>query len=99
MAPGSASPRLAPADIFALKINLGIAMRMAALMRLHREETYAVPKTTPEMVMQAESARRTIVSTTHARFDVARASPALLCYTYADTIGQWMLHSMALSLR
>ncbi len=36
-------------------------MRMATLMRLHREETYALPMPTPELIMQAESARRTLV--------------------------------------
>ncbi|KAL8338559.1 hypothetical protein RB598_007076 [Gaeumannomyces tritici] len=41
-------------------INLGIAMRMAALMGLHREETYALPNPTKELVIAAESARRTL---------------------------------------
>lgn len=42
------------------KINMGIAMRMAALMRLHREETYALQNPSKEMVIAAESARRTL---------------------------------------
>ncbi|KLU92072.1 hypothetical protein MAPG_11019 [Magnaporthiopsis poae ATCC 64411] len=41
-------------------INLGIAMRMAALMGLHREETYALSNPTKELVIAAESARRTL---------------------------------------
>ena len=56
-------------------VNLGIALRMAILMRLHREDTYdlsgdhnsrprskpsANDKTTPGMVQKAESARRTL---------------------------------------
>ncbi|KAL1859738.1 hypothetical protein Daus18300_009460 [Diaporthe australafricana] len=41
-------------------INMGIAMRMAALMRLHREETYALQNPSKEMVIAAESARRTL---------------------------------------
>ncbi|KAK2590452.1 hypothetical protein QQS21_011869 [Conoideocrella luteorostrata] len=41
-------------------INMGIAMRMAILMHLHREETYHVPNPTPELIIRAESARRTI---------------------------------------
>lgn len=41
-------------------INMGIAIRMAILMQLHREETYHIPNPTPELVMRAESARRTI---------------------------------------
>ncbi|KAI7784670.1 hypothetical protein LA080_009607 [Diaporthe eres] len=41
-------------------INIGIAMRMAALMRLHREETYALQNPSKEMVIAAESARRTL---------------------------------------
>ncbi|EON99010.1 putative general repressor of transcription-like protein [Phaeoacremonium minimum UCRPA7] len=40
-------------------INLGIAMRMAGLMRLHREETYALKSPTKELIVRAESARRT----------------------------------------
>lgn len=43
-----------------VKINMGIAMRMAALMRLHREETYALQNPSKEMVIAAESARRTL---------------------------------------
>ncbi|KJZ72576.1 hypothetical protein HIM_08100 [Hirsutella minnesotensis 3608] len=41
-------------------INMGIAVRMAALMQLHREETYQVQNPTPELIMRAESARRTL---------------------------------------
>ncbi|KAM4065330.1 fungal specific transcription factor [Hirsutella rhossiliensis] len=41
-------------------INMGIAVRMAALMQLHREETYQVQNPTPDLIMRAESARRTL---------------------------------------
>lgn len=41
-------------------INMGIAMRMAALMRLHREETYTLQNPSKEMVIASESARRTL---------------------------------------
>ncbi|KAM0328841.1 hypothetical protein ACHAQA_005257 [Verticillium albo-atrum] len=41
-------------------INLGIATRMAILMHLHREETYTIKAPTPELVIKAESARRTL---------------------------------------
>ncbi|POR34210.1 Putative transcriptional regulatory protein [Tolypocladium paradoxum] len=41
-------------------INMGIAVRMAALMQLHREETYQVQNPTPDLVIRAESARRTL---------------------------------------
>ncbi|OAQ85025.1 chitinase 1 precursor [Purpureocillium lilacinum] len=41
-------------------INMGIAMRMAALMQLHREETYQVQNPTPDLIIRAESARRTL---------------------------------------
>ncbi|KFA81040.1 hypothetical protein S40288_00822 [Stachybotrys chartarum IBT 40288] len=41
-------------------INMGIAMRMAALMQLHQEETYRLLDPTPELVIRAESARRTL---------------------------------------
>lgn len=34
-------------------------MRMAGLMRLHREETYALKSPTKELIVRAESARRT----------------------------------------
>ncbi|ETS84928.1 hypothetical protein PFICI_02953 [Pestalotiopsis fici W106-1] len=42
-------------------INMGVATRMAALMRLHREETYERITTSslPEEIIRAESARRT----------------------------------------
>lgn len=36
-------------------------MRMASLMRLHREETYQIQNPSPEIIMRAESARRTLV--------------------------------------
>ncbi|KAM0589318.1 hypothetical protein ACHAQF_004536 [Verticillium nonalfalfae] len=41
-------------------INLGIATRMAVLMHLHREETYVIKVPTKELVIKAESARRTL---------------------------------------
>ncbi|KAH6900781.1 hypothetical protein B0T10DRAFT_393556, partial [Thelonectria olida] len=41
-------------------INMGVSVRMACLMRLHREETYHIQNPTPETVMRAESARRTL---------------------------------------
>ena len=44
---------------------MGISMRMAALMQLHREETYQMQNPTPELVIRAESARRTLVSAIH----------------------------------
>lgn len=42
---------------------MGIATRMASLMRLHREETYEriTQSSTPEEIIRAESARRTMV--------------------------------------
>lgn len=40
---------------------MAIAMRMATLMQLHREETYVVPHPTKELITRAESARRTLV--------------------------------------
>ncbi|KAK1835306.1 hypothetical protein QBC39DRAFT_250398, partial [Podospora conica] len=41
-------------------INMGIAVRMAAVMRLHREETYQLPvDATADQVVEAERARRT----------------------------------------
>lgn len=39
-------------------------MRMASLMRLHREETYQIPNPSPEIIIRAESARRTLVRQT-----------------------------------
>lgn len=45
-----------------LKINMGISMRMATLMQLHREETYHVHNSTPDVIIRSESARRTLVS-------------------------------------
>ncbi|KAK4043803.1 hypothetical protein C8A01DRAFT_12763 [Parachaetomium inaequale] len=41
-------------------INMAVAMRMATLMQLHREETYVVPNPTKELIIRAESARRTL---------------------------------------
>ncbi len=43
------------------QINMAIAMRMATLMQLHREETYVIPSPTQELIIRAESARRTLV--------------------------------------
>jgi hypothetical protein len=44
-------------------MNMGVATRMAALMRLHREETYEriTASSSPEEIIRAESARRTFV--------------------------------------
>ena len=42
------------------QMNMGVAIRMATLMMLHREETYKLNNPTPEAIMVAESARRTI---------------------------------------
>lgn len=43
-------------------MNMGIATRMAILMSLHREETYYLEPNAPsQVVMRAESARRTLV--------------------------------------
>lgn len=44
------------------KINLGIAIRMASLLQLHREESYNMTNPTSEQIVQAESARRTLVN-------------------------------------
>ncbi|KAK4133360.1 hypothetical protein BT67DRAFT_462911 [Trichocladium antarcticum] len=41
-------------------INMAIAMRMATLMQLHREETYMLTNPTKELIIRAESARRTL---------------------------------------
>lgn len=41
-------------------INMAVAMRMATLLKLHREETYVLVNPTKELVIQAESARRTL---------------------------------------
>ncbi|KAK4125029.1 hypothetical protein N657DRAFT_570301 [Parathielavia appendiculata] len=41
-------------------INMAIAMRMATLMQLHREETYVISNPTAELILRAESARRTL---------------------------------------
>lgn len=43
-------------------INFGIALKIATILQLHREETYALTNPTPELIIQAESARRTLVS-------------------------------------
>lgn len=43
-------------------MDMGVAVRMASILKLHREETYAScmgPTATPEQVIRAESARRT----------------------------------------
>ncbi|KAK1671751.1 hypothetical protein BDP55DRAFT_675326 [Colletotrichum godetiae] len=41
-------------------MNMSVAVRMATLLRLHLEETYALPPDVqPEQVVQAESTRRT----------------------------------------
>jgi len=41
-------------------INMAVAMRMATLMQLHREETYVISNPTKELILRAESARRTL---------------------------------------
>ena len=41
---------------------MGIAVRMATLMNLHKEETYVLLNPTMEEIVEAESARRTLVS-------------------------------------
>ncbi|KAI8167883.1 putative transcriptional regulatory protein [Colletotrichum sp. SAR 10_70] len=41
-------------------VNIGIATRMAVLMHLHREEFYKMKNPTREMIIRAESARRTL---------------------------------------
>ncbi|KAF4124474.1 Fungal specific transcription factor domain [Geosmithia morbida] len=41
-------------------INMGIAMRLATLLQLHREETYRIAQVNPEAVIRSESARRTL---------------------------------------
>lgn len=45
----------------AWQMNIGVAIRMAALMGLHREATYTMDEPTPDLVVKAESARRTLV--------------------------------------
>lgn len=41
-------------------VHMGIAVRMAAMLKLHREETYHLPPgASPEQAIRAESARRT----------------------------------------
>ena len=41
-------------------INMGIAVRIASLMQLHREETYTLTAQTRSIIIEAESARRTL---------------------------------------
>jgi hypothetical protein len=41
---------------------MGIAVKIATLLQLHREETYSLTNPSVELVMAAESARRTLVS-------------------------------------
>jgi hypothetical protein len=53
-------PRIADKE----QINMAVAMRMATLMQLHREETYVIPNPTKELIIRAESARRTLVRLT-----------------------------------
>lgn len=43
------------------QMNIGVSIRMAALMGLHREATYTRSDPTPDSVAKAESARRTLV--------------------------------------
>ncbi|KAL1872667.1 hypothetical protein Daus18300_004213 [Diaporthe australafricana] len=41
-------------------VNMGVAVRMASILKLHREESYLLPPDAPaEQVIRAESARRT----------------------------------------
>lgn len=41
-------------------MDMGVAVRMASILKLHREETYCLPPTAPaEQVIRAEAARRT----------------------------------------
>lgn len=42
------------------QINMGIAVRIASLMQLHREETYTLTAQTRSIIIEAESARRTL---------------------------------------
>jgi hypothetical protein len=58
----ASSPQHVSSDSKSLQINLSIAMRMATLMGLHREETYILSNTTNDLRMKAECARRTMVS-------------------------------------
>ncbi|KAL2142445.1 hypothetical protein VTI28DRAFT_1154 [Corynascus sepedonium] len=41
-------------------VNMAVAMRMATLMQLHREETYLISNPTKDLIIRAESARRTL---------------------------------------
>lgn len=67
-----------------IKINMGIAIRMAILMQLQREETYHIPSPTPDLIIRAESARRTLVS----------HCPSQLCrFATTNFLPQWMLYS------
>lgn len=68
-----------------IKINMGISLRIATSLQLHREETYnehAQVNPTKEWIIEAESARRTLVSTTDG-----------LSRGVLTTLFQWMLHS------
>jgi hypothetical protein len=58
----SASANVSFWRLTGVQINMGIAMRMAALMQLHREDTYSLTNPTAELIVRAESARRTLVS-------------------------------------
>lgn len=42
-------------------MNMGIAIRMATDMELHVESSYQIQDPTPERIIRAESARRTLV--------------------------------------
>ncbi|KAF3797033.1 hypothetical protein GCG54_00008999 [Colletotrichum gloeosporioides] len=69
-------------------INIGIATRMAVLMHLHREEFYKMKNPTREMIIRAESARRTL----------SVAQPLQILMIITDTFtGQDNLHCGALS--
>lgn len=46
-------------------MNMGIAIRMATDMELHVESSYRIENPTPESIIRAESARRTLVSVVH----------------------------------
>lgn len=41
---------------------MGVAVRMAVLLKLHREETYSLRNPKPDLIVTSESARRTFVS-------------------------------------
>ncbi len=65
---------------------MGIAMRLATLMQLHREETYVLVNPTKELIVRAESARRTLVCGTS-------SLPELMTECLLTSFSQWMLHS------